>query len=72
MKRYIVEIQNIEDFDDIIMQSQWFDSQEEAQKWFDDLEFINEEFVTASIMESEFDEDDCYGDIDMTKMLLGE
>lgn len=63
-RKYLVEIQLKEDFDYVVLQSQWFDTTEEARNWFDALEYFNREFLTASIMSSIFDEDDTYGDID--------
>ena len=68
-RKYLVEIQLKEDFDYVILQSQWFDTTEDARNWFDALGHFDREFLTASIMSSIFDEDDTYGDIDYEEEL---
>lgn len=71
MINFMVEIQKRKDFDDIIIQSQWFDSEEQAQNWFDSLEWFDKDTLTATIMSCEFDENcDMVGDINVEKWIV--
>lgn len=67
MKKYYIEITDL-DSGDYIVQSEFFDSEEQAVKWAEKIEYIREQYV-IDLMCCEWYEDDHYGDIDFVRTL---
>lgn len=60
MRKYYVEIYERNTFDEsYILQSQWFETPEEADKWKGTIDYLAPRFA-ADVMVAEFDEDGDY------------
>lgn len=69
MKKYYIEICDMESPCEYIMQSKWFDTEQEAIKWAKDISFLDMQY-SISLMSSEWDvSDDTYTDIDFERYL---
>lgn len=72
MTKYFVEIQDIEDFDYILMESPMFDTEIKAIEWFNKLEWFDRDRLTACVMSCEVnDEGDIEGGILFCEDLTG-
>lgn len=68
--KFFVEIQSKKDFDEIMLQSQLFDNSMEAKDWYNTIDWIDENYLTASIMACYVDNDgDIIGDIEFWEAL---
>lgn len=71
--KYYVEFKNTEDgwFYDI--QSKWFNTRQQAIKWYiDSFDFIRRTTTIVSLMSAKFDNDGEYGDINYVEELRPE
>lgn len=68
--KYYVEITHCENISEFIIQSKWFDTYEQAKKWFDnDIDFLGENY-DVYIMYAKWDEtSDSYGDIETLEQI---
>lgn len=68
--QYYVEIVDKES-GDYILQSRWFDNQEDAEQWaFDSFDYIRNSAVDLDLMKAEWDDEEgIYGDIHFVKAL---
>ena len=66
--QYYIEFYNKES-GDYVIQSKWFDTQEEAEKWyFDSFDYIDKEEVGVDLMAAEWDDEEgCHQDIIVVK-----
>lgn len=68
--KFFVEIQDKDDFDEVMLQSRLFDNPIDAKKWYTAFDWINKNRLTASIMACDVDEDDeVTGDIEFWEEL---
>jgi len=64
MVKYFVEIQDAEDFDNVLIQSHFFSTINSAREWFNKLEWFDRDLLSATIMSCVLnDEGDLDGDI---------
>ena len=65
MEKYYVEFENTEDQNPFCLQSVWFDTKEDAIKWYiKSFDFVQTDTMVVSIMKSVFDDDGEYTDIE--------
>ena len=62
MKKYYIELVWTYGEESYAMQSEWFDTKEEALAWSRKISYVNENY-DACLMSAEWKEDDTYGDI---------
>lgn len=61
--KYYIEFENTEDQNPFCLQSVWFDTKDEAVKWYiKSFDFVQSDTMRAHLMKSEVDEDGNYGD----------
>jgi hypothetical protein len=67
--QYYVEFYQYGASDSYIMQSRWFDTQEEAEQWYEtSFDFINHGEIGADLMAAEWDDEEgCHQDIFVVK-----
>ena len=64
-KRYYIEIWENDGLEPFILQSKWFDTEEQALAWLDTIDYIDNKY-SISLMSGMYDkETDCYEDIDL-------
>ena len=68
MEKFYVEFENTEDQNLFCLQSIWFDTKEEAIKWYiKSFDFVQTDTMVVSVMKSIFDEDGNYTDIEFVE-----
>lgn len=71
MKKYYIEIVNVET-DEYIIQSKWFETEEEAINFMkENFDFIDTGTYAIDLMSAVFDENDIYRDIKFERRLDG-
>lgn len=69
MKKYYIEIVNVET-DDYIIQTKWFETEEEAIDFMkENFDFIDRGTYAIDLMSAVFDEEGVYGDIKLERRL---
>lgn len=69
MKKYYIEIVNVET-DDYIIQTKWFETEEEAINFMkENFDFIDRGTYAIDLMSAVFDEEGVYGDIKFERRL---
>lgn len=69
MKKYYIEIVNVET-DEYIMQTKWFETEEEAVNVMKNFDFIRHPYA-IDLMSAVFDKEGVYEDIKFEKRLYG-
>lgn len=70
MKKYYIELAT--NSGDVILQSKWYDTKEEAIAWAENVEYIGWISAILCLMSSEWDtEEDTYIDIIQEKVIRG-
>jgi hypothetical protein len=70
MKKYYIELAT--DSGDIILQSKWYETEQEALKWAEDIHYIGWASAVLCLMSSVWDtEEDTYTDIIQEKVIKG-
>lgn len=70
MKKYYIELAT--NFGDVILQSKWYDTREEAIAWAENVEYMGRSYDILCLMSSEWDtEEDTYIDIIQEKVIKG-
>ena len=70
MKKYYIELAT--NSGDVILQSKWYDTKEEAIAWAENVEYIGWSSDILCLMSSEWDtEEDTYIDIIQEKVIKG-
>lgn len=70
MKKYYIELAT--NSGDVILQSKWYNTKEEAIAWAENVEYIGWSSVILCLMSSEWDiEEDIYIDIIQEKVIKG-
>ena len=70
MKKYYIELAT--NSGDIILQSKWYDTEQEALKWAEDIHYIGWVSAVLCLMSSIWDtEEDMYTDIIQEKVIKG-
>jgi hypothetical protein len=70
MKKYYIELAT--NSGDVILQSKWYDTKEEAIAWAENIEYIGWVSAILCLMSSEWDtEEDTYIDIIQEKVIKG-
>ena len=66
MLKYYVEFEHTADEESYCLQSKWFDTKEDAIKWYrTSFDFVRTEDIVVSVMRAEFDEYEFqFGDIE--------
>lgn len=73
MKKYYIEICELGVLSDYILQSRFFDTEEQAIKWAKDITFLDYSYYDISLMSAEWDtEDDTYVDIQYVRNIQKE
>ncbi len=71
MKKYYIEIVNVET-DEYIIQTKWFDTEEEAINFMkENFDFIDRGTYALDLMSAVFDKEGVYGDIKFERRLYG-
>lgn len=66
--KYYVDFENTEDQNPFCLQSMWFNTKEEAIKWYiKSFDFVQTDTMVVSVMKSIFDEDGNFGDIEFVE-----
>lgn len=69
MEKYYIEISEYENSSEYILQSDWFDTEQEAMNWAKQLMFLSKDYEIC-LMSSEWDdESDTYTDIDCVRRI---
>lgn len=71
-RKYMIECNDKNDYDNQIIQSNWFNTEKEAKDWLKTLDFLNTQELVVWLMSSEFDENGDYTDIDFEEDLTNE
>jgi hypothetical protein len=70
MKQYYIELAT--NSGDIILQSKWYETEQEALKWAEDIQYIGWASAVLCLMSSVWDvEEDTYTDIIQEKVIKG-
>lgn len=70
MKKYYIELAT--NSGDIILQSKWYETEQEALKWAEDIHYIGWVSAVLCLMSSEWDtKEDTYTDIIQEKVIKG-
>lgn len=70
MKKYYIELAT--NSGDIILQSKWYETKQEALKWAEDIDYIGYIYTVLCLMSSEWDtEEDVYTDIIQEEIIKG-
>lgn len=70
MKRYYIELAT--NSGDIILQSKWYETEQEALKWAEDIQYIGWASAVLCLMSSIWDiEEDTYTDIIQEEVIKG-
>ena len=68
--KYYVEFVDKDENCNFVMQSQWFLTEERAEEWMvQEFDFIDFDRLSVFIMSADFDEDDDFGDIELSKQI---
>ena len=69
MKKYYIEIVDLDNPCEYAMQSKWFDNEDQAIKWAKDITFLSKQY-SISLMTSNWNiEEDRYEDIEFVRYL---
>lgn len=70
MTKYYVEFEHTADEESYCLQSKWFDTKEDAIKWYrTSFDFVRTDDVIVSVMKAEFDDNGMCGDIEFVDFI---
>ena len=65
MTKYYIEFEHTADEESYCLQSKWFDTKEDAIKWYrTSFDFVRTDDIFVSVMRAEFEDNCMYGDIE--------
>ena len=70
MKKYYIELAT--NSGEVVFQSKWYETEQEAIKWSEDIDYIGYKYIVLCLMSSVWDEEaDTYTDIIQEKIIKG-